>query len=267
MDEFLKANREHWDKLTESHPDTEFYDLEGFKQGRCVLEKIDVEEVGDVTGKSLLHLQCHFGLDTLSWARRGATVTGVDFSEKAIALAQSLADELDLPARFICSEIATLKQNLKGRFDIVYTSGGVLGWLPELQSWAEVIAACLKPSGFFYLREFHPVAYTFDDREGVTEPRPHFPYFPVEKPLRFEEEWSYTGAHLGEKSVNYEWPHNLSEIINSLINAGLRLEFLHEFPYSTYQAHPFLVQGDDGLWRYPEKPNSLPLMFSIKASR
>ncbi|MFH2055150.1 MAG: methyltransferase domain-containing protein [bacterium] len=267
MDDLLKANRDHWDKLTPLHGDSEFYDVEGFRQGRCVLTAIDVEEVGDVSGKSLLHLQCHFGLDTLSWARRGATVTGVDFSEKAIALAQALAEELSLPARFICSEVAKLTESLREQFDIIYTSGGVLGWLPELRSWATAITACLKPTGFFYLREFHPTAYTYDDRKGVTEPTPHFPYFSLQEPLRFEDEWSYAGPHLGEKSVNFEWPHPLSEIINSLLEAGLRLEYLHEFPYCTFQSHPFLVQGDDGFWRYPEKPNSLPLMFSIKAAK
>jgi len=267
MDEYLNTNRDHWDKLTPLHRESEFYDIEGFRSGKCMLESVDVAEVGAVTGKSLLHLQCHFGLDTLSWARRGANVVGVDFSQKAIELAQSLATELNLPARFVCSEIAKVRDSLQEQFDIIYTSGGVLTWLPELKSWAGAIAGCLKPTGFFYLREFHPTAYTYDDREGVTQPVAHFPYFPQSTPLRFEEEWSYAGPHLGEKSVNYEWPHPLSEIINSLLEAGLRLEYLHEFPYSTYQSHPFLVQGDDGLWRYPAKPDSLPLMFSIKAIR
>ena len=267
MDEYLKANRKMWDNITPIHAESEFYDVEGFRQGRCTLLDIEVEEVGDVTGKGLLHLQCHFGLDTLSWARRGADVTGADFSKKSIELAGMLADEVSIPAKFVCSNLYDLPKNLTGEFDIIFTSGGVLTWLPDLREWGRVIAHFLKPGGVFYLREFHPTAYTFNDDEGVTAPAVRYPYFHSDKPLRFDDIGTYADTAADTRNVNYEWPHSLGDIVNALIDAGLRIEFLHEFPFCSYQSHPFLTQGDDGMWRYEQALDSLPLMFSIKARK
>lgn len=267
MDEFLKSNREMWDKLTPIHAQSEFYDVDGFKRGRCTLQPIEIEEIGDVTGKSLLHLQCHFGMDTMSWARRGATVTGADFSEEAINLARSLADELSIPAKFVCCDLYDLPQHLNGEFDIVYTGGGVLTWLPDLKEWGRVIAHFLKQGGRFYVREFHPFAYIFDDDDGVESPRTRYPYFRQDQPLRFDEEGSYADKDADTRNVNYEWPHSMSDIINSLVDAGLKIEWLHEFAHCSYQSHPFLKQGEDGLWRYDETPGGMPLMFSISASK
>ncbi len=139
MDEYLKKNKELWNELTAIHAGSEFYDVDGFKRGKCSLSSIELEELGDVSGKSLLHLQCHFGLDTLSWARLGARVTGVDFSDKAIDLARSLSRDLKIEADFVQSDIYDLPDNLDGEFDIVFTSGGVLPWLPDLKRWAEII--------------------------------------------------------------------------------------------------------------------------------
>jgi SAM-dependent methyltransferase len=265
MDEYLETNRKMWDELTPIHAESEFYDLDGFKRGRCSLQQIEIEEVGDVTGKSMLHLQCHFGMDTLSWARRGATVTGIDFSGKAIELARSLADELGISARFICCNLYDLRSHLSGEYDIVFTSAGVLAWLPDLREWAGLIAHFLKQGGIFYLREFHPIAYMFNDDEAVTAPEVQYPYFQTEMPLRFDDAGSYADRNAATRNVNYEWPHSLSEIINSLIEAGLRLEFLHEFTFVGYQSHPFLTQGSDGNWRYEKLPGGLPLAFSIRA--
>ena len=139
MEEYLKKNLDMWNDWAPLHAESEFYDVEGFKNGRNSLDSIELEEVGDVTGKSLLHLQCHFGMDTLSWARLGARVTGVDFSDKAIDIARSLSTELGIEADFICSSVYDLRKNLDGKFDIVYTSAGVLCWLPDLKQWAEII--------------------------------------------------------------------------------------------------------------------------------
>jgi SAM-dependent methyltransferase len=261
----MNANRQLWDQLTPIHAASEFYDLEGFKNGQCALMAVDREEVGDVAGKSLLHLQCHFGLDTLSWARLGAQVTGVDFSQRAIALAGSLAAELSIPATFICRNLYDLPRLLSGQFDVVFTSAGVLTWLPDLALWGQVAARFLKPTGFFYLREDHPAAYLFDDDDHVKKPVLRYPYFPSSEPMRFEDEGSYADRTAKIRAVSYEWSHSLAEVINALISAGLRLEYLHEFPYATHQSLPFLVRGNDGLWRYPEAPDSLPLMFSIRA--
>lgn len=267
MDEHLEANRRMWDNLVPIHAQSEFYDVEGFKRGRCTLQEAEIDEVGDVTGKTLLHLQCHFGLDTLSWARRGATVTGMDFSEKAIELARSLAVETELPAKFICCNLYDLPKHLSGEFDIVYTAAGVLTWLPDMREWARVIARFVKPKGTFYLRDSHPTSYMFDDNDRVTEPVVRYPYFDVETPLRFDDIGTYADKDSETRNVNYEWPHSLGSVVNSLIDAGLRIDFLHEFPFTPYQSHPFLSLGEDGMWRYEGKQGGLPLMFSIRATR
>jgi SAM-dependent methyltransferase len=161
MNEYLQANQKRWDQLADEHERSAFYDLAGFKAGKDRLRSIELAELGQVSGKSLLHLQCHFGLDTLAWARRGATVTGVDFSPKAISLARSLSEELQIPAQFYCTDIYDLPQVLAGEFDIVFTSYGVLHGLPDLARWGEIIAHYLKPGGIFYIVEDYPFFRVF----------------------------------------------------------------------------------------------------------
>jgi len=248
-DDHFAANRELWDAWTRIHENSPMYDLESFRRGRCSLQPREVEEVGDVAGKRLLHLQCHFGQDTLSWARRGAVVTGVDFSPRAIDLARTLADDLALPATFVCAKVDDLADHLDGRFDVVFTSSGVLAWLPDLEAWARTIAHFLAPGGFFYIHEFHPAAFACDYAEGVTEPVIRHPYFRTTEPLRFEESGSYGGPEPGVIRVSYEWPHSLGEVVGALLAVGLRLESLREHPDSIFPHLPFLTQGEDGLWR------------------
>lgn len=266
MDEYRQANRKSWDAMTPIHVASEFYDVEGFKRGRCALMDIDVREVGDVAGKRLLHLQCHFGQDTLSWARRGAEVVGVDFSEPAIVQARALATELSLNARFICCDLYDLPNHLDDRFDIVYTSAGVLCWLPDMPRWGQIAARYVKPGGFFYLRDFHPAGLVYDDSPGVTEPRVRYPYFHNAEPMRFEtEQGTYADPTAELHRVSYEWHHSLADIINALINAGLRLEYLHEFPFTIDPSSPLFTARPGGGWHYAERPDSVPLMFSLKA--
>jgi SAM-dependent methyltransferase len=178
----MDSNRAYWDEATEFHARGNVYGIEDFKGGSCRLHRVEVEEVGDVHGKSLLHLQCHFGIDTLSWARRGARVTGVDYSAKAIALGRALSAELGIAAEFVQSDIYELRDTLAGaaRFDIVYASYGVLNWLPDLTGWAQVIAHFLRPGGFFYIAEAHPTARMFpldQDLAKVGAFRPFISYF------------------------------------------------------------------------------------------
>ena len=269
MDQYLAANRELWDTLTPIHLRAGSYDVEGFKQGKCSLKPLEIEEVGDVAGKTLLHLQCHFGLDTLSWARLGAIVTGADFSEKAIAAARALVAETGIAAEFICCDIYDLPSRLSKQFDVVFTSAGVLHWLPDKEAWGQVVGRFVKPGGIFYIREFHPFAYMFDDAPDAAEPRVKLPYFKTPEPLRFEGGSTYAGPETFESRTSYEWPFALSDVLNSLINAGLTIEFVHEFPYTTNKSHAFLVReegGSWGTWRHRQKPD-LPLMFSIRASK
>jgi 2-polyprenyl-3-methyl-5-hydroxy-6-metoxy-1,4-benzoquinol methylase len=268
FDEYFDANRALWNEYTSIHARSKFYDVEGFKAGRNSLHAFEIEEMGEVAGKSLLHLQCHFGMDTLSWARLGAKVTGVDFSDEAIELAEKLALELDLEAQFICANVYELPQVMQGKFDIVYTSGGVLIWLPDLPRWARIIAHFLKKGGTFYIAEIHPFSQVFDGDEGVKELRLKYPYFPPAGPLVFDVEGSYADREARiDRKVDYEWVHSMSDMLNALIGAGLRIQFLHEFPFTIFAQLPDLMeQGSDGLWRLKEAGDSVPLLFSLKAS-
>lgn len=270
MNEYMAANRALWEEWTSIHERSDFYDVEGWKAGRHPLPGFVVDEVGDVTGKDLLHLQCHFGLDTLAWARRGARVTGVDFSDRAISLARSLAAEMDLDARFVRADVLALDQVLDGDFEVVFTSFGVLGWLPDLDRWARVVARFLRPGGMLYLAEFHPFSQVMDD-EGGTAPALRYRYFPSAEPLAFPTQGSYADPDAQvEQPVEYSWAHSMGEIVTSLAGAGLRIEFLHELPFTVFRAMPYLVESDDGsrTWRLPEPyDGKLPLMFSLKATR
>jgi len=271
VDEALRSNRELWDAWTKIHVASDFYDVEAFRSGERPIRVADYErdEVGSVEGRTLLHLQCHFGLDTLSWARLGAIVTGVDFSDAAIAAARDLATELTIPGRFIRSEVDRLPEVLDEQFDIVYTSCGVLNWLPDIAAWGRVAARFVRPGGFLYVTEIHPAAQVLED-EGVEpgELRLAYPYWSHHEPLRFEVKGSYADPDAPTDGlVEYGWDHSLGEILTSIADAGLRLEFLHEFDFVRWPV-AFLVEGEDGRFRLPSSSKgSFPLFFSFKATK
>jgi len=266
MDTFLHANRRLWDQWTGEHEKSSFYDVAGFKAGKDRLRSIELAELGDVSGKALLHLQCHFGLDTLAWARRGAQVTGVDFSESSIALARSLSAELNLPAQFVCADLYQVPARLTTTFDIVFTSYGVLHWLRDLRQWGQIIAQCLKPNGIFYIVEDHPTFRMFTT-EAETQIKLANPYFFSATPDQVEMTGSYATDNQGEKASFYIWNHGLSEVINALIEAGLTIEFLHEFPYAARAKFPFMEKGADGWWRLPASYVQIPFLFSLQARK
>ncbi|MFT3890557.1 MAG: class I SAM-dependent methyltransferase [Anaerolineales bacterium] len=267
MDEFLRANQTLWNEWTAEHEKSPFYKVEEFKAGKERLKSIELEEVGDVNGKTLLHLQCHFGLDTLAWARHGATVTGVDLSNESIALAKSLSAELNIPANFVCSDVLTLPDALQGQFDIVFSSYGILHWLRDLNRWAQVIAHFLKPGGFFYIVEDHPFMRVFSFDSNAQNLKVDNPYFFSEEPYRAESTGSYATNFVGQNRTYYMWDHSLGEVVNSLIGAGLRIEFLHEFPVALRAKFPNMVEGEDHYWRFIHEHNMVPLLFSLKASK
>ncbi|MBW3555545.1 MAG: class I SAM-dependent methyltransferase [Actinobacteria bacterium] len=263
----VAANRRLWDARTPIHLRSSFYDVEGFLSGRSSLHDLEVEEVGEVDGRSLLHLQCHFGMDTLSWARRGARVTGADFSPVAIKEARRLSAELGIAARFVESDIFRLPRVLEETFDVVFTSYGALCWLPDIARWAEVAAGFVRPGGFLYVVEMHPAAMTLSDEPGIRQLRIGYPYWTGGEPLRFEEEGTYADYDAPIKLPEYVWNHGLGEIVTALIDAGLVLEFLHEHDCTIYQQLPFMKRGPDGWWRLPSTMPALPLLFSLRARR
>ncbi len=266
MDRYIENNKVHWNEITPVHERSDMYDVAGFKAGRCALKPAELREIGnDVAGKTMLHLQCHFGLDTLSWARRGAIVTGVDFSDKAVTLARQLSEETAIPADFICSDIHSLTAVLDKQFDIVFTSYGVLCWLPDLGKWAEIINHFLKPGGFFYIVEGHPVMNIFDNEPGVKALTVRWSYFNNPEWLDEKPGRDYADAAFTAQNGTSEWAHSLSEIVNALIGAGLRIDFIHESPEGFYKALPFMVQDKEGIWRI--EGDKLPLTFSIKATK
>ncbi|WDE14517.1 class I SAM-dependent methyltransferase [Thalassomonas haliotis] len=254
--DYLEINKEAWDKRTQVHVSSQFYDVEGFIAGKSSLNITERQLLGDVTGKSLLHLQCHFGLDTLSWARLGAKVTGVDLSSQAIAQAKALAQTVKLPARFINSDIYSFGETSSEQFDIVFTSYGVLCWLPDLDLWAKTIAKSLKPGGRFHLVEFHP----FNDVLSG------YCYFPGKAP-DIEEEGTYTENCSGETSTTLTWPHSLSEVIAALINAGIVIQGFQEYAYSPYHCFPDLeyIQGQG--YRLLFKGRAIPLLYSVTGQK
>ncbi len=266
MTDYREMNRLNWNDRTAIHAKSAFYMVDEFIAGSRSLPDLDQAELGDVSGRTMLHLQCHFGQDSLSWARLGARVTGIDFSEEAIALAGRLNDRLGLDARFLCSDIYDASEALDGaQFDIVYTSYGVLCWLPDLTRWAALISASLKQGGTFYMVEFHPVTFMHEAVGGQLAIR--YPYFDREA-RSYESRTTYTGdddelAH----PVSYQWQHTLGDIINALIGAGLTLEYVHEFPHTVYDMFPgLMVQDNQGLWRIREHDH-MPLLFSVRARK
>lgn len=263
---WLEANRALWDERVPVHAASEFYGLEAFLADptATALRPFELDEVGDVAGRRLVHLQCHFGLDTLSWARRGARATGLDFSGAAVATARDVAHRAGLAADFVAADVYDAPEALGGRtFDVVYTGLGALNWLPDVARWAGVVEALLAPGGFLYLAEFHPFAATFAD-DDLTVEHGYWPGGPL---------WSSGGGTYtdGEATLEHdracEWEHGLGAVVSALLDRGLRLELLHEHDFTLFARWPFLVRADDGTYRMPDDRPSLPLMYSLRAAK
>jgi SAM-dependent methyltransferase len=262
--ERIAANRAMWDERVPIHVAGDFYSVDDFRSGlqRLAVRPFEVDEVGDVDGRSLVHLQCHFGLDTLSWARLGARVTGLDFSGPAVAAARRLAGEIGIDADFVQADLYDAVTALGGRtFEVVYTGKGALIWLPDVEGWARICATLLAPGGVFYLSEFHPVSDMFA-WETLDLERSYFEAAPL-----FDDS-SGTYADLDAPTTHnasYEWQHPLGTVLTALVDAGLTIEFLHEYPFTLFPRWPFLAQADDGSFVLPPGMPQLPLMYSIRA--
>ena len=276
MRDELELNRRHWDEATRLHTRANVYGVEDFKSGACSLHRVEIEEIGDVRGKRLLHLQCHFGMDTLSWARRGAIVTGVDFSPEAIAFARQLSADTGLPGEFLCSDLYSLHEVLmkEQRFDIVFTSSGVLCWLPDLSRWGQLISDYLKPGGIFYIVEAHPSARMFPMDEDMPQAggfHPCFSYFHDPAGVRWPPNFDYADPSAAQTIGEHIWQHSMGDILNALTRAGLVIKWLHEFPYCTWKvvAGCEPVEGFEAVPTYyglPASQPKIPLMFSLCAA-
>jgi SAM-dependent methyltransferase len=265
MKVYYETNKKRWNELAGIHPKSG-YDVTGFLEGKSSLHALELEALPDVEDKTFLHLQCYFGMDTLSWARRGAKVTGVDFSDKAIELARLLARKTGLDARFINCNLYDLPQHLEGQFDVVYTSYGVLMWLNDIREWARIVARYLKPGGTFFIAEFHPFVWIYDD-EDHSDLVIKYDYWHKALPDHYVSKEAYGSGGMKMKNVDeYGWAHPIGTVVSALIDAGLYIQYLREYPYSVDKDQlKFMMRDAEGYWRLPGDP--LPLMYSIKATK
>lgn len=260
--DYLGANRKWWNKAAPIHLGSQLYNLSHFQKGKTSLQDTEIKELGNVKRKKLLHLMCHIGMDTLSLARKGAVVTGVDLSDESINIAKKLSFEREIPAKFICSDVYNLPKILKEKFDIVYMSYGVLNWLPDLNKLAKIINHFLKNGGTFYIVEVHPFTniLTYDFKLD-------YKYF-KKGPYVDTSSGTYTDWNAKIKGSTYEWSHTISEFINALLSAELKIEYLHEFPFTMYDQFPgFMKKNKKGQYFLKSKKIEIPLLFSIKATK
>ena len=260
MKDYAKLNKVWWDAVTPIHASSDLYDLKSFKKGNTSLFSVELNEMGDVKEKKLLHLMCHFGMDTLSWAREGADVTGVDISDQSISFAKKISAEMHIPARFICSDLYELNNVLNEEFDIIFMSYGVLCWLSSLKKWSELLRRFLKKGGMFYITEIHPFTTVLNYKFQI-----EFDYFD-KGPHVDDSPGTYSDWDADIQGTTYIWFHPLSSVINAIINAKFDIEFVHEFPYTMYEQFPGKMKKDSqGRYFLKDTSIQIPLLFSLKA--
>jgi SAM-dependent methyltransferase len=261
-----RRNQALWDEIAPVHLKA-YKEVALLRENKEVLDEIELREVGDVAGKSLLHLQCHIGSDTLAWARHGAVVTGVDFSAESIACAKQLSDELGLPGTFIRSNIYDLRSVHEGQYDIVYTSKGVLCWLKDLDEWGRIIAHYLKPGGSFYLMESHPIIMALEEEKGGKLSFTH-PYFHKDTPTEWKPgDPDYADGNYVPKHGSSEWEWTVSDIVNALLSAGLELEFMNEYEKLFFRLFSSMTTDDERWFRLPKYSKKLPLLLTLRARK
>lgn len=259
---YIEINRQSWNNKVDIHFKSAFYDVASFVSGKNSLNSIELNILGDISGKSILHLQCHFGQDSISLQRLGAQVTGVDLSDKAIDCAKELAIQTNTNAQFICCDIYDLPQHLTAQFDMVYTSYGTIGWLPDLDKWASVISKFLKPNGKFVFVEFHPVVWMFDDNFDKIA----YNYFNAGAIIEsLEGSYADRNANINQDYVS--WNHSLSEVISSLINNNLVINSFNEYDYSPYNCFNRTIEFEPNKYRIEHLDNKIPMVYAILATK
>lgn len=260
--DYLDTNKQTWNNKTDVHISSDFYDVEGFLNGKSTLNEIELALLGDVTGKKILHLQCHFGQDTMSFSRLGAKATGVDLSDKAIERAREFNAKLHLDAKFICCDLYDLPNHLTETFDVVFTSYGTIGWLPDLNKWAAVVARFLKPGGKFVFAEFHPVVWMFDnDFKEI-----FYSYFNTETIIE-DESGTYADRYAAISAQTVTWNHPLSEVLNALIGNNLEINSFSEYDYSPYNCFRETEEFEKGKFRIKHLQNKIPMVYSLTATK
>jgi ubiquinone/menaquinone biosynthesis C-methylase UbiE len=260
--DYIFINKVSWNKRTEAHLSSDFYDVAGFLKGNTSLNSIELSLLSDIKGKSILHLQCHFGQDTISLQRLGATVTGVDLSDQSIASANDLAAKAGFVPTFICCNLYDLPSHLNQQFDIVFTSYGTIGWLPDLDKWASIVSRFLKPNGKFIFAEFHPVVWMFDDNFKSID----YNYFNTGAIIETES-GTYANREAPIKQEYVMWNHGMSEVLNSLIKNGLEINSVDEFDYSPYNCFRETIEFEPKKYRIKHLENKIPMVYAIVATK
>lgn len=260
--DYLTVNRALWNARVPVHVAARSYDVAGFLQNPCCVGEIEREFLGDVRGQSALHLQCHFGKDTISLATLGARAVGLDFSEVAIAEARRLAAEAGAAATFVCSDVYETRKVVREEFDLVFSSFGAIGWLPELKSWARVVAESLRPGGRFVFVEFHPMLMSFaDDFSDI-----QYSYFNREAIVE-QEAGSYADRTAEIKLPSVGWNHPFAEVLGELLAAGLRITRFQEYDYSPHDCFQNIVETAPGRWMIRGREGKLPMVYALEAVR
>ena len=262
LPDYITINKQTWNNKTDVHIASEFYDMEGFLSGKSTLNIIELDLLGDISDKKILHLQCHFGQDTMTFSRMGAKATGVDLSDKAIERAREFTTQLHLDTTFICCDIYDLPNHLDEKFDIVFTSYGTIGWLPDLNKWADVVSHFLKPSGQFVMADFHPVVWMYDnDFKDIA-----YSYFNI-APIIEEESGTYADRSSEIEAKTIGWNHSTSEVLNALIQSGLEINCFNEYDYSPYNCFNETEEFEKGKFRIKHLENKIPMIFSLVATK
>jgi SAM-dependent methyltransferase len=262
MENYILKNKAAWNEKTVHHFNSDFYDVDSFLKGKNSLNEIELELLNDVKGKSILHLQCHFGMDTISLGRMGAEVTGVDLSDQAIAKARELANQTNINAFFICCDIYDLPNHLDKKFDLVFTSYGTIGWLPDIDKWAAIVSRYLKPGGKFIFADFHPVIWMFDDDfENII-----YKYDKAD-PIVETISGTYADRDAPIKTETISWNHGISEVLNSLLKHGMEINVFNEFDYSPYNCFNKTEEFAPGKFRIKHLENKIPMVYAIAACR
>ena len=262
MKDYKSTNRDAWNKRVSAHLESDFYDLEGWKAGKTSLNDIELALLGDVEGKNILHLQCHFGQDTLELTRMGANVVGVDLSDASIAAARKLNEELELNADFVVSDVLELVGKIDQKFDMIFTSYGTIGWLPDLDKWAKVISHHLKPGGKLVFVEFHPVVWMFDDDFEKIQYR----YF-KDEPIVETDTGTYADTKAEFEKTEISWNHGLAEVFRALEQNGLILKSFDEYDYSPYNCFSGMKKVDERKFIVEKHGNKLPMVYSLVAQK